>query len=318
MAKRRESGPNLIPKKPLRRFDFQLVQTRLEGLCVNVDRDMQRRVKEAVVRQNRALEHELVTLNLLVRFAINSYNAAGYLVAQTPEDSARRPNFALVLPAINRQLLDLLFSLVYMLDDLPERILKYGKSGWRELKEQNEQYRNRFAGDPEWKDFFRSQKEANERLSARLEITETEQKTPSSVPYWWTPSAIKDEPTASRSFLRWLYKWFYQDTSEQAHMSSSGLFMVAPMLLADIVGGEEQHAVNEYVRRMYHYLHFSRTAFFTLAIMTEVNHFFGLGNDAAIGYLWKMFSENSPEAKDMFGQRYEKLRSRSAAQKASS
>ena len=61
---------------------------------------------------------------------------------------------------------------------------------------------------------------------------------------------------------------------------------------------------------MYHYLHFSRTVFFTLAIMTEVNHYFALGNDDAIGYLWKMFSEHSPEGNDIYQQRYATLQPR--------
>ena len=236
----------LIPKKPLREFNFELVQAPLEGLLLNVDRDLQRKTTQSVSQRDHDLQHQLVTINLLVRFTINSYEAVRYLVAHTPEDSKRKPNFVLVLPAINRQLLDLLFSLVYLLDDLPNRIMKYGKSGWRELREQNLRFRNRFSRDPEWKDFFRNQTQLDRKLVERFGITKEEQRNPALVSYWWTPSALKDEPTASRSFLRYLYNWFYQDTSEQAHMSSSGLFMVAPFLLAELIGGVEKHAVDEH------------------------------------------------------------------------
>jgi hypothetical protein len=54
-------------------------------------------------------------------FAWNSYKAVAYLSADTPPDPDRTPNYVLVVPNINRQLLDLLFSLAYMRDDFSKR-----------------------------------------------------------------------------------------------------------------------------------------------------------------------------------------------------
>ena len=39
-----------------------------------------------------------------------------------------------MLPATNRQLLDLLFTLVFMLDDFPERSMSYELSGYRQAR----------------------------------------------------------------------------------------------------------------------------------------------------------------------------------------
>lgn len=165
----------------------------------------------------------------------------------------------------------------------------------------------RYATDPEWKDFFRNRKRILASLASKYGVSEKEQKKEKLIPYWHTPSKLMEQRTKSKSFLRWLYKWFYQDTSEQAHLSNSGIFVVAPFLLADVVGGEDQEITETYAIKQYHYLHVSRTCIVTLAIATEISTFFNLDNNSQLAYLWTMFSEHVPEAKDMYEQRYRGL-----------
>jgi hypothetical protein len=87
----------------------------MDGLLFNVDRHLQRLKSQQ--SPNPTADRCLSLLNVLLRFARNSYHAVWFLTADTPPDHNRRPNYVLVVPSINRQLLDLLFSLVYMLDD---------------------------------------------------------------------------------------------------------------------------------------------------------------------------------------------------------
>ena len=54
-------------------------------------------------------------------------------------------------------------------------------------------------------------------------------------------------------------------------------------------------------------MHFLRTAIVTLAIASEIDVHFKLGNFSAASYLWNIFAEYSAEAKDMIEHRYEKL-----------
>jgi hypothetical protein len=110
--------------KPLREFDYKLVAEKLDGLLINIDRDLQRLGNQALQRRQLDFERCVLLLNVLIRFARNSYDAVRYVAGNTPEDDRRRPNYVMVLPAINRQLLDLLFSLVYMLDELSPRSLQ--------------------------------------------------------------------------------------------------------------------------------------------------------------------------------------------------
>jgi len=115
--------------RPLRHVDYGLVRAKLDGLLFNVDRDLQRRVKNLEQRQQWHGARQLVGLNAMVRFTKNTYDAVRYLVADTPEDHNRKPNYVLIVPAVNRQLLDLLFTLVYMFDDYDARALEYERAG---------------------------------------------------------------------------------------------------------------------------------------------------------------------------------------------
>ena len=294
-----------IPK-PLREFQYSLVAAKMDGLLLNIDRDLQRHGNQALERRQNDSERCITLVNLMIRFARNSYNAVRYFAGNTPEDHRRNPDYVLVVPAINRQLLDLLFSLVYMLDDMSARSLQYQRAGWRELDGHYRTFKTRFSRDPEWKPHFRNVKSVLDEMIHRFGITEAERKNPQLVPFWRTPTQLMDEPTESRPFLRFLDKWLYCDTSAQAHMSFGGLAMVGPMLVADLIGGEREEWVRKRIIVQYHFIHFSRTAIVTLAIASEIDAYFRLGNSSVASYLWNIFAEYSAEAKDMIHERYEK------------
>lgn len=293
--------------KPLREFNYQLVAEKMDGLLINIDRDLQRRGNEALRRGDRDAERCLTLFNVLVRFARNSYDAVRYIAGNTPEDHKRRPNYVMVLPAINRQLLDLLFSLVYMLDDLSPRSLQYQRAGWRELEEEYRMFKTQFSKDAEWRQHFKNVKTVLDTMIRLYGITDAEQKDPKLISYWKHPFELKDEKTRSREYLRYLEKWLYGSTSAQAHLSFGGLVMVAPFLVADIVGGDDKDWVDNRIRHQYHFIHFSRTAIVTLGIASEIDVYCKLGNAAAASYLWRIFSDYSAEAKEMARYRYEKL-----------
>jgi hypothetical protein len=293
--------------KPLKLFEYSLVAEKMDGLLINVDRDLQRFGKQVLRRGDHDAERCVGLLNIMVRFARNSYDAVRYVTATTPEDPRRRPNYVMVVPTINRQLLDLLFSLVYMLDDLGPRSLQYQRAGWRELDQEYRMFKTQFAKDPEWKQHFQNVRNNLDILIRQYGVTEAEQKDPRLVAFWKHPSELKDERTASRDYLRYLQKWLYADTSAQAHLSFGGLIMVGAFLVADIIGGQDEEWVDSRIRVQYHFIHTSRTAIVTLAIAAEIDAYFKLGNAAAASYLWNVFAEYSTEAKEMIQHRYGKL-----------
>lgn len=291
--------------KPLRIFNYALVSERMEGLLINVDQDLKRMHDKARQAKERELERCLSLLLMMLRFARNSYEAVRYLSGDTPEDYRRKPNYVLVVPAINRQLLDMLFTIVYMLDDFGARSLQYERAGWRELKEETQRLKTRFAKDRDWKQYFANADNMIEIGIRYLGIAADEIRNPKLIPYWKTPTKLKDENTRSRSFLRYLEKWLYADTSAQAHVSSFGLGVTSPFLMADLLPDHTYDLTKN--RPVYHFKHFSRTALVTLAIATEIDGHYRLGNHSQAAYVWNIFADYAPEARDMLDQRYEKL-----------
>ncbi len=293
--------------KPLREFNYQLVEERMDGLLTNVDRDLQRRLKQATMAGAHDAERCLTLMVIFVRFARNSYDAVRYMTGKTPLDERRRANYVLVVPAINRQLLDLLFSLVYMLDDLSVRSLQYQQAGWRELNQERQMFKTHFSKDPAWNRHFANVKKVLDDMVVRFRIAEVQRKNPRSVPFWKQPFELKDEKTQSRPFLRYLEKWLYTDTSAQAHLTFGGLFIIGQFLVADLVGGEDEELVKTRMIQQFHFRHFSRTAIAALAIATEIDAYYNLENAKAAEYLWNIFAEYVFEAKEMLQQRYAKL-----------
>ena len=107
--------------------------------------------------------------------------------------------------------MDLLFSLVYMLDDFCVRSLQYQRAGWRELEQEYRMFKRRFAKDAEWKQHFVNVKKILDDMIRRYVITDEQQRSPKLVPFWKHPYELKEEQTRSRPFLRYLEKWLYGD-----------------------------------------------------------------------------------------------------------
>jgi hypothetical protein len=117
----------MTPKKraPLEEFNAEIVQVPLRGLLTNMDRELERRLKTAGQSHDRKAEHSLSLLLIMLRFTSNSYEAICFLLSTTDDNPKRKSQFALVVPPANRQLLDLLFTIVYIMDDFPARSLAY-------------------------------------------------------------------------------------------------------------------------------------------------------------------------------------------------
>lgn len=292
------------PPKPLERFDYGMVGPRIAGLRFNLDRDIERRAREAIRRADADSDRCLSLLNIMLRFAWNSYEAVLYLAGDVPDDPRREPNFVLVVPNTNRQLLDMLFSLAYMLDDFRPRSIAYERSGFRELHEEIQAFRTTFGSDPAWREYFRNTKNALAAMADRFNITPEERKKPSLIPYWKTPYQLLEEQSACRDFLKYLEKWLYKDTSAQAHMSFGGMLKVSLFLIADLVGEEAKAQVSDRPMKIYHFTQISRTAISFLAIATEIDTFCRFGNREQIDYIWTVLSGYAAEAKEMWELRY--------------
>jgi hypothetical protein len=113
-----DSRPTLDPSvkqvKLLRLVDFAKIQEPLLGLLRNTDMDLQRQIKKLQGEKDFPRYRELTLLLIMLRFAANSYQALSFLLSDAiaDESSKRLPRYVLVVPSVNRQIMDLWFSLV--------------------------------------------------------------------------------------------------------------------------------------------------------------------------------------------------------------
>lgn len=293
------------PLKPLREFDYSLVSQKIEGLHFNVNRDLEREIAMASASGDLERSRSLSVLIVMLRFAWNSSGAVKYISADTPPDPARRVNYAIVLPAINRQLLDLLFSLVYMLDNLNTRSLDYQKAGWRDFVEERDSLRAQFSGCDDWTDFLAAMDSQIDTMVDRFKLTTEEQQNPNLVNYWRTPFKLAKRPGPCQHFLQFLDKQIYKDISAQAHLTFAGLLKVSGFLVADLLGDQAPEATGIQAMESFRFQQLSRTTIIYLAVATEMDTYLKLGNQGPIDYLWVILSEFVDEAREMYEIRYQ-------------
>ena len=302
---RSKKRPGQIPLKPLKRFDFGLVNNKLDGFIFNVNRDLERKAEECFRRGHRAMEQCFSLLRVFLNFANNSYRAMRHLVADSPEDAKRDPKFVLVVPTVSRQLVDILCTIVYMLDELVPRAKAYQRAGYRELRDMQHLYKTNFSGDAAWKDYFKVIENELTKMVEYMKITDEEVKDPTLIPFWKHPFELKNEQTKSRDYLRYLDKWLYWDLSAQSHLSFAGLLKAWPVLVANDVGGEAKQMVDDRFLPQFRGHAIGVMAVTVLAIATEIDTHCKLGNTQSADYLWIMFGEYIPEAKEMYELRYQ-------------
>ena len=292
-------------------FRFDTVAAPIDGLLFNVDRDLQRRIA-TYHKSGEGLKARTVEMPLMfLRYAKIAYNSVRYLTADTPPDPARKPVYAVIIPNVNRQLIDILSTLVFMLDDLAPRHNWYERSGYRGMREQYDLYSKTYGNDPVWQPHLKSLAAAIVKASQDLNISVEDQQSPGQIKYWPTPNQMnKRIKTKSQNFLRYLITWLWGNTSEQAHFACNGMFTLAPYIYGDLLDEKDQEQVNERLIHQYHYEHFSRTVILLLAIATEIDNYFGLNNKPQLSSIWMTFIKQAElpgvesEAKEMYDLRY--------------
>src|SRR5436309_10006130 len=81
--------------------------------------------------------------------------------------------YTLILPPLNRTILDSVFSVVFMLEDVGARSRWYHESGFREAREELDRYRKQYGGTPEWEPWLRRYEDMLRHGSNQFGITLT-------------------------------------------------------------------------------------------------------------------------------------------------
>jgi hypothetical protein len=301
-------GASLVTRQDVpssKEFDARTVQAPLQGLFRNMDCEIVRRLKKAIASHDAQGERTLSLFLLMLRFTHNSHNAMSFLCS-SEDHPKRKQEFALLLPPANRQLLDLLFTLVFMLDDFPTRSMNYESCGYRQAREEYDKFFAKYGTHPQWQAHFLSLQGWIPTMEKYLSITPQQKADPSSIPYWRAPYKLMQAATKSKPFMEWLEEWVYGEASAQAHLNPAGLFSVGTVLLSDIAPEEERQLVDQQLEQFL-FRHFSRNLTTVLAIGSEIENFCQLDNRDALVGMWVTLGAHVEEARDVYAQRYQAM-----------
>lgn len=290
-------GEDVTPPGPL---DFRVIRdhldTALEALTNLIDRDWPERL--ATIPGARAFF--LTTMKV----ATTTYDTVRYLVRDYPRDSTPRPEHAISIPPLSRSLLDQLFTVVFLGEDLPARTAWYYKAGWREGKEVHARYTERFGNRSrvEWLEYGRFL----DSIRVEWGISDEEAAQPKLIDYWPIPSQMlrrQDLQPDTRAFLEYLVAWSYKALSQEAHLSFPGLARRgAPLLLPR---GQEERTRELAKRKSEGML---TTITLILALATEAEHLLHYGTVRdRLAFVWRVLIEHWGEARDFFEMRYARI-----------
>jgi hypothetical protein len=243
---------------------------------------------------------------LTVRIADVTSRSIRWLSAEKPPNPARIPEYCLSVPPLNRTILDNLFTVMFVLEDLPGRCRWYHKAAWREERLELDRYIAEYGHLPEWQEWLGKLKAHSDFGVRFLGISAGEVAQPSTMRSWPNAGAMsgyelspKVSAPPSRVFMKYLDDWFYKDLSQQAHLGGTGLMKRASVFLCDRHDPERQAAL-----RKNNYSWWGQTITLMLALASELEDYFRFGLRERIQYLWGLTVPVIVVSKEVYDKRY--------------
>lgn len=287
-----------------RRLDYAVIREPLDKLAAATILNVERALPPEIT----AVVGAPVVLLLLLKSAETTFSTIRYFCAEKPDDSARRVSFASSTPPLLRSILDEIFTVIFLGEDLPTRMQWYNKAGWRELHEEYERHVQRYSGKPEWDNWLHeSGKALTTTVQREFGITAQEAVNPRTIPWWPTPARMIASGMLSADaqiFLEYMQDWFYREFSQDDHLSLPGLIRRAGTFLQP---PDETRTQNTWRKRRSDWVNYTLVLFLTLLTEVILLCRFDLRDRSA--YLWGILKEYSPIADEVYETRYqEKLR----------
>jgi hypothetical protein len=246
---------------------------------------------------------------LTVRIADITSRSIRWLSAEKPPNPARIPEYCLSVPPLNRTILDNLFTVMFVLEDLPARCEWYHKAAWREERLELDRYIAEYGHLAEWQEWLGKLKAHSDFGIRFLGISAREVAEPSKMRSWPNAGAMsgyglspKVPAPLGRVFMKYLDDWFYKDLSQQAHLGGTGLMKRASVLLPDRHDPERQAAL-----RKNNYFWWGQTITLMLALASELEDYFKFGLRERTQYLWGLTVPVIVIAKEVYDKRYAAL-----------
>jgi len=250
-----------------------------------------------------------------VRIAINTFKTIIYLCADTQEDYRRDRKFSLSVPPLNRTILENVMTALFVLEDIPQRIPWFYKSGYREWKEALIRYKRDYGQYPEWKDFIDTLEQYVDKQLPLIGLTQDEiNETEKKIHYWPNPGKMAtlskqaNPQSATGDFLSFLNDWFYKALSGQSHLNAHGLvqrgmFFTELDIMVRAFGDKADKIIEQELER-FRNDQIWISIILILALASEIELHFGFGLDQRLKYIWGLIVNYNDQAKDLYERRY--------------
>jgi hypothetical protein len=287
-------------EKPGNQLDFAVIGEAFDTLVKGTTNRADREWPAKLGGQSHAM---LFTFAL--KTAYWTYAASKYLVADKPQDATRRQEFAASVPPLTRTILDLLFNVVFVLDDYPARLCWYFDSGRREVETKITRYKKSYSGDPRWTRWLTNFERSKDIFVQHCDAVCGRTRAPNS----WFPHPGKMlgqklfKNPSLYDFLTYLDEWVYGDLSSSSHGHWSGLVQrMGQVLRIERSDNDDLRIANKYRSDV-----LLQQMTLLLCLVTEIIVAADFDNKAKAAYLWQLLSALSDEAKDLYNLRYQVL-----------
>lgn len=282
-------------------LDDRVIREDLQTLIIAVD--------NKVDREFPAVYGAIPSLQFLVHANIKitkiNYDVIRYILADYPEDNARKASFCIAAFPIARTILDSLFSIVFLFDNPVENAKWYMRSSWREHREELDRFMERYSADPDFNEYIENRNKWLTESADEMLISKEERFQMTRIPYWPVGhQMIKHQKLSAprKAFLEYLNKWFYGSLSSASHLSGPRL-IPAMLLLKGMEGGGPLSLT---------FQRYKSEAMFTaitlqLAILSECISQLDLEYREKAKYLWVILGDYWPPTKEIYSNRYQSL-----------
>lgn len=287
-------------------LDFAVVGDPLNKLLIDIGNKLSREWPEKY--RNVTGARELFVMHL--RIAHLTYRSALYLGGDIPADERRLPEFCVSLPVLNRAILDSLFTVLFILEDVSNRCVWFRESDWRESRLELERYVAEYGNFPEWKKYLEDLSKACDMGLALTNLSPAQTANPRALRSWPNPGAMVSHGVSPntplppvQAFMKYLNDFFYVDLSQQAKLGGTGMSKRGAFLIDEI---RSMPGTDAQIRK-YRYAQMGQAVALVLALASEIEaHFnFGLRQDAL--FVWNVAAPVIVVVNEMYEKRYRTL-----------
>lgn len=282
-----------IPKE--RQLDFNVIKQDLDNLLEFFINKINR---EFPLRTPRGAKELFLSLSHVAR---NTFMSIRYICADKSYDFARKLEYSVSSIPLLRLILDEIFTVIFISDDLDSKISWYYKSGWREMKEDFDRFSKCYKDNPEWTEWLNEYEQLLEGLEKQSGITSDEKINIKTIKYFPTPSQMIKLSPKTKSFMEYLDDSFYRDFSEVVHLKFAGLTKLSASFFTDDDEIREDHLKKIRSDCVLH------SITLVLCYFSEIELILNFNAEKKLSYLWCIVSNYWPLAAEIYDRRYRNL-----------